>query len=57
MTGILIFLYTGSRKFFFLAADPKRCDRCGYNLTGNVSGTCPECGTAVEAGAVAEDPD
>ena len=24
-----------------------RC-RCGYNLTGNLSGTCPECGTAIE---------
>jgi hypothetical protein len=22
-----------------------RCDRCGYDLTGNVSGTCPECGS------------
>lgn len=21
------------------------CHRCGYNLTGNVSGRCPECGT------------
>jgi hypothetical protein len=21
-----------------------RCPRCGYNLTGNVSGVCPECG-------------
>ena len=21
------------------------CISCGYNLTGNVSGTCPECGT------------
>lgn len=20
------------------------CQRCGYNLTGNTSGTCPECG-------------
>ncbi len=20
------------------------CTRCGYDLTGNVSGTCPECG-------------
>ncbi len=20
------------------------CPRCGYNLTGNVSGICPECG-------------
>ena len=23
------------------------CPRCRYNLTGNVSGTCPECGTQV----------
>jgi hypothetical protein len=23
------------------------CSSCGYNLTGNVSGVCPECGTAV----------
>lgn len=23
------------------------CLRCGYNLTGNMSGVCPECGTAV----------
>jgi hypothetical protein len=21
------------------------CSRCGYDLTGNVSGVCPECGT------------
>lgn len=25
------------------------CRSCGYNLTGNVSGICPECGTAVKA--------
>lgn len=24
------------------------CVHCGYNLTGNVSGVCPECGTAIE---------
>jgi len=24
-----------------------RCLKCGYNLTGNVSGVCPECGTEV----------
>jgi hypothetical protein len=23
---------------------PGHCARCGYNLTGNVSGVCPECG-------------
>jgi predicted RNA-binding Zn-ribbon protein involved in translation (DUF1610 family) len=27
------------------------CKSCGYNLTGNVSGVCPECGTAISAGA------
>ena len=25
------------------------CIACGYNLTGNVSGVCPECGTKIEA--------
>lgn len=25
-----------------------RCRRCDYDLTGNVSGRCPECGTAYE---------
>ena len=24
-----------------------RCRQCSYNLTGNTSGTCPECGTAI----------
>jgi hypothetical protein len=24
---------------------PGHCRKCGYNLTGNVSGRCPECGT------------
>jgi hypothetical protein len=24
-----------------------QCGRCGYNLTGNTSGTCPECGAPV----------
>ena len=23
------------------------CTHCGYNLTGNTSGVCPECGTAI----------
>ena len=27
---------------------PGHCRFCGYDLTGNVSGTCPECGTACE---------
>ncbi len=24
------------------------CVKCGYNLTGNVTGVCPECGTEIE---------
>jgi hypothetical protein len=27
---------------------PGHCQNCGYNLTGNVSGRCPECGTPIE---------
>jgi hypothetical protein len=27
--------------------DPQHCGRCGYDLTGNVSGICPECGTPI----------
>ena len=30
---------------------PGRCQGCGYNLTGNESGTCPECGAVVDATA------
>jgi len=26
---------------------PGMCAACGYNLTGNTSGTCPECGVAI----------
>lgn len=26
---------------------PGQCRRCGYDLTGNVSGCCPECGSVV----------
>ncbi len=30
------------RKLYEL--DPGFCGRCGYDLTGNISGVCPECG-------------
>ena len=29
------------------AVPPGRCRSCGYDLTGNTSGRCPECGTAI----------
>jgi hypothetical protein len=28
---------------------PPLCRKCGYNLTGNVSGRCPECGLIIHA--------
>jgi hypothetical protein len=31
-----------------------KCAHCGYNLTGNVSGVCPECGNAVPPDVIAE---
>ena len=30
------------------------CESCHYNLTGNISGTCPECGTPVQQPTDAE---
>ncbi len=27
--------------------NPQECRACGYDLTGNISGICPECGTSV----------
>lgn len=29
------------------ADDAPHCHKCGYNLTGNISGICPECGTPI----------
>jgi hypothetical protein len=31
------------------------CARCGYDLTANASGTCPECGTVIPAVANAKE--
>ncbi len=30
-----------------LERSPDYCARCGYNLKGNVSGICPECGIRI----------
>lgn len=35
---------------------PHACQHCGYDLTGNVSGRCPECGTVVAGSASRERP-
>jgi len=36
------------KKFFPRARRPHVCRQCFYDLTGNTSGTCPECGTVVD---------
>jgi hypothetical protein len=36
---------------------PGHCQTCGYNLTGNVSGVCPECGTNVTRSKTDQPPD
>ena len=33
---------------FILDANPHLCRACGYDLTGNASGICPECGTPLQ---------
>ena len=35
---------------------PPLCRKCGYNLTGNVSGVCPECGTPIPSKPVETGP-
>ncbi len=39
-------LYTGLR-WEPDPTDTRFCQQCDYDLTGNVSGVCPECGTAI----------
>jgi predicted RNA-binding Zn-ribbon protein involved in translation (DUF1610 family) len=34
--------------------EPGRCAACGYDLTLNVSGRCPECGVVFIAGSIAQ---
>jgi len=36
-------------RFLIRVALGHQCGRCFYDLSGNTSGTCPECGTAIPA--------
>lgn len=46
--AITLLLLVGRKDFFCFRAEQRQlrglCQSCGYSLTGNVSGTCPECG-------------
>ena len=45
---IWAFAWVGLRNRLFRRWPGSRCLACGYDLTGNVSGCCPECGQPVE---------
>ncbi len=51
----LVVPYPGSRALYValrwkqVPDDIPHCKRCGYNLTGNTSGVCPECGKTIPA--------
>ncbi len=46
-------LFAGAAVFFGGTATfpPGHCRHCGYNLAGNISGVCPECGKRVTRSA------
>jgi hypothetical protein len=46
----MLLWYPEARRF-----PPGHCRRCGYDLTGNVSGRCPECGERIEGEQPVED--
>ena len=49
LIGVAIVLFLWTRHRFKLPDGIRNeCCQCGYNLTGNTSGVCPECATKVE---------
>jgi len=53
LASILPYFVGGLAVHFVRAPKPGCCWTCDYDLTGNVSGRCPECGTPIAAGAEA----
>jgi hypothetical protein len=51
---LIVALPTGLLWWHDRRIHPDQCQRCGYNLTGNVSGVCPECGEKVGEEAAAK---
>ena len=56
--GIAIYMWCGLAVAFLIGlpfqlvrrrsnTGPESCNHCGYLLRGNLSGTCPECGTSI----------
>ncbi|MDB5296506.1 MAG: hypothetical protein JWO31_2489 [Phycisphaerales bacterium] len=46
MVTILVLTTFAATRAGLLRELPGRCRGCGYDLTGNASGACPECGRA-----------
>ncbi len=44
LIGVAVFLFLGAKR---RRPEWPCCEQCDYNLTGNISGTCPECGTPI----------
>ncbi len=51
-SSILIALRIRSARDNQRQSDRLACSQCGYNLTGNTSGICPECGTPTTSATV-----
>ena len=47
MLGGSFILWVIALKAKYTHGSVQSCANCGYNLTGNVSGVCPECGTEI----------
>lgn len=52
VVGVLLawVLYYAVKDHFAPKYGPGQCRQCGYDLTGNASGRCPECGKRFRAG-------
>ena len=40
-------IWRARHRYFGVAGEGPRCQECGYDLTGNTSGVCPECGCRI----------
>jgi len=52
--GTLVGLWLGRFRALSDDESARLCQHCGYNLTGNVSGHCPECGHAIQGSTEGE---
>ncbi len=50
----LVMLLVLWRRKRFLTCNPIACRNCFYDLTGNESGACPECGSAIPTDTAAQ---